>query len=309
MAMCLRPAEPRRLAQALSLTAALLAPLAAQATCQGMVLHAHRGHPDAPENAQSAITRALDGPWDGVEIDIQQLGDAHWVLHHDLQLGRTTTLSGRRVQDLTSTAWKEVMLKDRNGRVTREAAPFLSTVLDKVNEGDDRKVLNVELKQTSSGCNAAQQAISTLYRGLPEGQWFLTAIDRGQLRCARQVDPQGYLGQIVLDPQALARQNAATRASASRLAPPRLDETWLRRLQQEVGKPVGVHIDINTLNANPQLLPTARNLGVPVFTYHLGHDAEHARALRDARRLTGLLPSGAIIDGQPAAFCDGVSAP
>ncbi len=309
MAMCPRPAEPRRLAHILILAATLLAPVAAHATCQGMVLHAHRGHPDAPENAQSAITRAVEGAWDGVEIDIQQLGDAHWVLHHDLQLGRTTTLSGRRVQDLTSTAWKEVMLKDRNGRFTRENAPFLSAVLDKVNEADKDKVLNVEIKQSNSRCDAAQQAVSTLHRGLPDGNWFLTAIERGQLRCARQVDATGYLGQIVLDPQALARQNPATRASASRFAPPRIDETWLRRLQQEVGKPVGVHVDINTLNANPRLLPMARELGVPVFTYHLGPDAEHARALRDARRLTGLLPSGAIIDGQPAAFCDGVSAP
>lgn len=55
MAMCPRPAEPRRLAHILILTATLLAPVAAHATCQGMVLHAHRGHPDAPENAQSAI--------------------------------------------------------------------------------------------------------------------------------------------------------------------------------------------------------------------------------------------------------------
>ena len=85
----------------------------------------------------------------------------------------------------------------------------------------------------------------------------------------------------MLDPQALARQNPATRNSASRLQPPVLDDAWLRRLQQEIGKPVGVHVDINTLAANPRLLPLARDLGIPVFTYHLGADAEHARALRE----------------------------
>lgn len=309
MAMCLRTHEPRRLARRLSLTLALLAPVLAQATCQGMALHAHRGTPDAPENAQSAIVRAFDGPWDGAEIDIQQLADGHWVLHHDLQVGRTTTLSGRRVQDLSSAAWKEVLLKDRAGRVTREPAPFLSAVLDKLRDDDRDKVLNVELKQSNSRCDAAQQAVATLHRGLPDGNWFLTAIERRQLQCARQVDPAGYLGLIVLDPQALARQNPATRNSASRLQPPVLDDAWLRRLQQEIGKPVGVHVDINTLAANPRLLPLARDLGIPVFTYHLGADAEHARALREARRTTGLLPSGAIIDGQPAAFCDWVAAP
>lgn len=308
MVMSLRPADLPLLTRALSLTAALLAPLAAQASCAGMLLYAHRGHPDAPENSQSSVTRALDGAWDGVEIDIQQLRDGHWVLHSDPQLDRTTTLRGR-VQDLSSTAWGEILLKDRMGRLTRESAPFLSDVLEKVDKQDGSKVLNVELKQPSSFCGVARQAVSTLNRGLPGGNWFLTATDRGQLQCARQFDPEGYLGQIVPAPQAQARRNAAGDADGNRLAQPLIDETWLRRLQQDVGKPVGIHIDATTLRTNPELLAMARTLGMPVFTHHMGPDSEHFRALRDARRRTGLLPTGAVIDGQPTVFCDGVNLP
>lgn len=305
-----RTGRTRLAALALSLSLMSL-PGLAQASCQGMVLHAHRGSPNAPENALSAVQQALASTWDGAEIDIQQLRDGHWVLHHDLQLGRTTSLQGRRVADLDSGTWREIRMKDRRGRVTAEKAPFLSDVAEAAGRHAD-KVLNVEIKQNFTDCQPAQQAASTLADRLPGGQWFLTAIDRRHLLCARQIDPNGYLGQIVLDAQALAlaSDNRLARANAARLRAPLIDQAWLRQLQSEVGGgPLGIHIDINTLQRNPGLLARAREMNVPVFTYFLGSDKVHAEALAATRRQEGLLPSGAIINGQPEAFCRDLRTP
>lgn len=302
---------PRRLSAAfavalLGLTQAGLA----HATCQGMVLHAHRGSPDAPENALSAIKQAVAGPWDGAETDIQQLRDGYWVIHHDAQVGRTLSLQGRRVADLDSTTWKEIRMKDRKGRVTAERAPFLTDVASAASAYTD-KVLNVEIKQTNADCLPAQQAVSTLNQNLPAGNWFLTSIDRRQLQCARRMDANGYMGLIVLDTQALAlsSDNRFARANAARLNAPIIDQAYLSRLQQEIGRPVGIHIDINTLTHNPGLLPLARQMAVPVFTYFLGNDREHAQALATVRKQSGLLPSGAIINGQPDTFCSALGSP
>lgn len=288
------------LACAAALLAGLL-PTAAQAECQGMVLHAHRGSPTAPENALSAVRLALEGGWDGAEIDIQQLRDQQWVLHHDAQLGRTTSLQGRRTRDLDSATWRELRMKDRRGRVTTEAAPFLSDVLSLPERAD--KVLNVEIKQFAGSCDGTSQAIGQLRQGRPGGDWFLTSIERRQLQCARKADPRGYLGLIVLDAQALARETRA-RAQADRIAAPVVDAAWMRRLQQEISPPVGAHVDINTLAANPNLLTDAKALNLPVFTYFLGPDTLHAEVLRATARRTGLLPSGAIVNGTATAFCD-----
>lgn len=279
-------------------------PTVARADCLGMVLHAHRGAPGAPENSASAVHQALQGEWDGVEVDVQMLRDQAWVLHHDLQTTRTTSLKGRSVWDIDSSTWREVRLRDRQGKVISEAPPFLEEMLRQLPE--ESKVLNLEIKQTSLSCEPAQRLALQLHAARPAGQWFLTSIERRQLQCVRKVDAEGYLGLVVLDPQALARQ---TRRSLSAQAkPPTLDAAWLKRLQSEVGAPVGVHVDVNTLAANPSLLSDARDLGIPVFTYHLGPDRVHAEALRTQARKSGLLPSGAIIDGGPKEFCSAVSA-
>jgi glycerophosphoryl diester phosphodiesterase len=169
--------------------------------------------------------------------------------------------------------------------------------------GDDHsKVLNVEIKEFNANCLAAQQAVELLAAGRPNGQWFLTSIDRAQLQCVRQVDRRGYVGQIVLDPKSLVAQSRFGAASRN-LPPVVIDAAWLSRLAREVGAPVGVHLDVATLAANPLLLEQARAAGVSVFTYSMRGDREHAEGLRAAAARTRLLPSGAIIDGAPDQFC------
>lgn len=278
------------------------------ADCKGLVLHAHRGTPGLPENSLSAIRGTLLGGWDGVEIDLQQLRDQQWVIHHDPVLGRTTSLARHRAADLDSDTWREVRLKDRQGNVTAEAAPFLDEVLKATLENND-KVINAEIKQGFRNCTAAQQAVAAMTQGRPSGQWFLTSIERRHLQCARRADPHAYLGVIVLDPQAIALQDQRSARVAQKLTAPLIDSAWLTRLQRDVAPPVGIHVDINTLTANPQLLNDAKGLGIPVFSYNLGDDRDHVQALRHLAKNSGLWPSGAIINSQPEAFCDLLSRP
>nr|WP_315229225.1 glycerophosphodiester phosphodiesterase family protein [uncultured Limnohabitans sp.] len=290
-----------KLLMSLAISLTTTAITAAHSACNGMELHAHRGSPAAPENSLSALRLAWEGEWDGVEIDLQQLRDRQWVLHHDLTLGRTTTLQGVTSRNTTPEVWREVRLKDRRGRVSDEPAAFLADAISELSQRDDR-VINAEIKQVDTGCEAIQSAALVLRQGRPDGRWFLTSGDRRQLQCARQIDPKGYLGQIVFDPQALARHEKKTQLS-NKLKPPVIDLTWLQRLQSEVHAPVGVHVDINTLISNPSLLADAQLLKMAVFTYHLGSDREHADNLRLYAKRTGLLPSGAIVDGDPSKFC------
>jgi len=147
--------------------------------------------------------------------------------------------------------------------------------------------------------------VRTLHEGRPGGQWFVTAIDRGHLRCARQFDPAGYLGVIVLDPQSAAIQDKRI-PNPMRVPQPQLDARWLDTLQREVGAPVGVHLDVHTLASQPAILTMARERGMPVFTYSLADDRRHAEALRKVAERTKLWPTGVIIDGDPDAFCKAV---
>ena len=288
------------------LTAALLAtllatvPTASLADCGGMVLHAHRGAPGHPENSLSALRTAMAGSWDGVEIDLQQLRDGTPVLHHDPLLGRTTSLRGPNTGSLDATGWREVRLKNAQGDLTREAPPFLADVLADMK--DSPKVLNAEIKQGFSNCGVAERTVRAMHEGRPGGQWFLTAIDRNHLRCARQLDPAGYLGVIVLDPQSAALGQKRI-SQPMRVPQPQIDARWLDGLVREVGAPVGLHLDVHTLASQPDILSMALERGMPVFTYSLRDDRQHTDHLRKVAERTRLWPSGAIIDGDPDAFC------
>ncbi len=63
---------------------------------EGIPLMVHRGaEKEAPENTLEAYAAAMDLGADGVEIDIHRTADGVLVLHHDDQLGRTFTGSGK----------------------------------------------------------------------------------------------------------------------------------------------------------------------------------------------------------------------
>jgi len=277
---------------------------AASAACHGMQVHAHRGAKKAaPENSLSALRGAYEGGWDGVETDLQLLGDQRWVVHHDLNTGRVV-LAGAPgpVRRLASADWSAARLKLR-GVLTEVAPPFASD-LAALAAQFPQLALNAEIKDVPS-CRNVQQLVAQLRQGMGHGNWFLTSGLRDTLRCARQADPEGYLGLLVFDPRhaAAAGTNALTRGIARKASAPRLDQAWLAGVRQQVGMPVGVHVDARSLSDNPTLLQDAAALQMPVFVYSVEGDKELADTLRRIQQRSGYWPSGVIVDEGAQQFC------
>lgn len=282
-------------------------PQLAGAACMGMALHAHRGAAEHPENSLSAVREALGGPWDGVEIDVQQLRDGQWVLHHDPMTSRHSSVPSQLVRNFDSAGWQALRLPARNGGPSDERGAFLRDVASAA--ALFPQVLNIEIKQVFDQCRTASSLAQELGSAIASGRWFLTSLDRRHLACARQADRQGYLGLIVVDPRSMALNNPAAAAAARHLKPLNLSAEWLRRLRSDVQAPVGIHVDAQSLKDNPGLMRDAVAQGVAVFTYSLTGDAAHMQAIRENHARSGFWPSGAVIDGDPGAFCASVSRP
>ena len=278
---------------------------AARADCLGMKVHAHRGAGNAPENSLSALRNTYFGTWDGVETDLQLLGDGNWVVHHDLLTGRVVdTGSPRTVKQLRADDWRAASMK-QHGVVTPETPPFVSDIAD-LATAFPGKTLNAEIKDVVPSCAPIGALVAQLRTGIKHGNWFLTSGVPNNLACARRADPQGYLGLLVFDArhaQAAAGANRVSRFIAKNARAAKLDKPWLQRVQKQIGMPVGVHVDARSLDANPALLADAASLNMPVFVYAVDGDSALAASLLRAQQRSHRLPSGVILDGNPETFC------
>ena len=285
-----------------SLILALVAP-SAGADCLGMQVHAHRGAASAPENSLSALRAGFDGGWDGVETDMQMLGDQQWVIHHDLLTGRVVqTGLPRQVRQLNSAGWRAAQMKLR-GKTTGEPPPFVSDVTA-LASSYPQLTLNAEIKEVAP-CAQVQALVRQFQQEMRHGNWFMTSGLAGNLRCARQADSVGYLGLLVFDGRnaEAAGANGVTRYIASHARAPKLDQTWLANVKRDIGMPVGVHVDARSLEANPALLSDAAMLNMPVFVYAVEGDAALAASLKRARQRDGRWPSGVVVEESAKSFC------
>lgn len=292
-------------AACISALVALVATPQIHADCLGMQLHAHRGAPSGPENSITAIREAYAGDWDAVEIDLQTLRDGEWALHHDAITGRVVKTSmNRPVMHISSAEWGSARMALPGGKITDEAPALLEDVLT-LAAAQPGKAFNAEIKQTTRSCAPIEHLARQMNKRVPHGNWFFTSVFIEVLECARKTDMNGYLGVVVLDPRnaEAATKNRYAKRFANAATAPTLDYEWLKRTQDKIGAPVGVHVATNTLTANPSLLPEAAALRMPIFTYAVDGDGKHADVLAFVAKKTGLLPSGAIIDGNPSAFC------
>jgi len=285
-----------------------LAPEWASANCLGMLVQAHRGAASAPENSLSALRAGYQSSADGVETDMQLLSDGTWVVHHDALTGRVVqTAANVSTHQINSADWRVARMKF-NGQATSEPPPFVSDLLG-LASGFSGKILNAEIKDAAPGCSAVQALVGQFRREMKHGNWFMTSALPGNLRCARQADREGYLGLIVFDARnaEAAGSNKVSQYVARHARAPRLDQAWLLRVQNEIGMPVGVHVDARSLDANPMLLSDAGMMKMPVFVYAVEGDAALASSVRRAHERSGRWPSGVVIDGEPERFCRDVS--
>ncbi|MEM9233602.1 MAG: glycerophosphodiester phosphodiesterase family protein, partial [Pseudomonadota bacterium] len=108
---------------------------------------AHRGGPvrGYPENALPTFKRIVAETGAFLEVDVATSSDGILFLHHDDNLGRTTTGKGR-ASDFTWDQLKDLSLKDNNGRVTAYGLTRLDEALA---WADGRAVFQLDIKRST----------------------------------------------------------------------------------------------------------------------------------------------------------------
>ncbi len=80
--------------------------------CYDREIQSHRGLNNKPENSRASIIHAIDNGFNVVEIDVMQLRDGTWVLHHDTKTGRATVmpveLSNSKISRLRPKDWNKL---------------------------------------------------------------------------------------------------------------------------------------------------------------------------------------------------------
>jgi glycerophosphoryl diester phosphodiesterase len=253
-------------------------------------IEAHRGSPRFAENSPAAIEDAVRAGYDGVEIDVRQLGDGSWVIHHDARTGRTVAVGPRPVplHALTAAAWASGLLCGAAGRppTLDEGLEAFARAAAEVAPGRPPPVLNVEVKrgrQTAAG--DLLRLVRQVAGRLPAANRAWSSTDLRLLTCLRRTDPGPYLGLIV------AHGKAAT---ARRLSPEGLAE-----VRRRLGDEAGLHLDIRTLIDDPDVLRRVRGAGLRgVASWSVGGAEAHLQALGELA-VRGMLPDTVIVDSLP----------
>lgn len=121
---------------------------------------AHRGASAyAPENTMAAFELAVRQGADAIELDVDLCQDNHLVVIHDRTVDRTTNGTGMvgnlpkaALQDLDAGSFFDVAFKG-------ERIPGLEEVLETIGK---LSVINIELKQPSSGGKLLVEKVATL---------------------------------------------------------------------------------------------------------------------------------------------------
>ncbi|WP_144791010.1 glycerophosphodiester phosphodiesterase family protein [Kocuria palustris] len=130
---------------------------------------AHRGSSRAfPEHTRAAYVQALLDGADGVECDVHLSADGHLVLHHDAQLGRTSTGRGpvgahtlAQLRRLDFVSWKGVEIPTTHGGPDEQllTLPELLELL----RGCGRRIgLAIETKHPSRQGHRLEEAVLTV---------------------------------------------------------------------------------------------------------------------------------------------------
>jgi len=284
--------------------------------CGALQVHAHRGVAEFPENSLRSLKGSLTGTYDAFETDIQVLKTGEWVVHHDPWTGRVVSGLGiTPIANVNGQQWTSAALKERNGTQSVDHPIFLTTLLNEVkNLVTENRRANIEIKGSFS-CASIRNAWYEIQSTLPANTWFITSVDQNALTCLRELDANQYLGVIVAPDLTIRKFIAKTQWSTiGEKFLKKAEEKYNQMLNREflstegVGKlkskfgNAGLHAEVTSLN--PQVMVAAQALSVPVFSYLTdGNDTTHALHIRALKKQTSYLPTGAIIDGDPATFC------
>ncbi len=187
-------------------------------TCGGYELHAHRGAASQPENSASAIRAALDMNFQAVELDLQQLADGNWVIHHDPVLGRVVSVppdirrQGRAavtLKEIDTRQWLSATLFGRDGRPSGEEPATLDSALKAADKkASAAKVMHLEVK-SKTACNDLKALHSKIADRIGSDAVIYSSFDLAALSCLRSADRSVYLGVLIGPEPKSAAQSAA----------------------------------------------------------------------------------------------------
>ncbi|MGQ3046522.1 MAG: glycerophosphodiester phosphodiesterase [Niveispirillum sp.] len=287
--------------------------------CGGLSVQAHRGGDDHAENSLAAIRQAAAQGVGAAEIDIQQLSDGEWVLHHDAVTGRVVKTRGRvPVGNLTAQDWRAATIVGADGKV--EGSPsFLADALfiAKV----ERIALNIEIKQPVGGCASLTPALSMAASSGATVIW--STVFNSVAQCLAEAGAD-YVGIVVGPPSGKVVPSGGTasrllsglpanmRAKVEDRLQSGYDDQANRALLTEVGisgaarrlvgaGSLGLHVAAADFMNDPQLLRHASNHGFSVGVYTEEDPTSFARWL--SRQPRAAWPASVIIDGSPQLFC------
>lgn len=299
--------------------------------CAGLDVQAHRGAPGYPENTVDGLVAALSQSYTSVEIDTYSLLDGTHVLQHDPVPGRTLAdvPPAAPIATLTRADWEGARIRGY-GNV---GPSFLSDALDAfVRHRQPHQRLNIEVKDDFDGgaynCARIERLHQEIAAALPYGSWSYSTPHIGVMQCMTKLEPKVYVGYVIppsdsdiieshkpllegakflLDGKpalALAEKwgNKAREAyqqfnQAAYLSPERLEQ-----IGSALRGRGGVHMGVRMIEENFDAISNLNRQGVAVYTYGIAGDDKHAYGIIRLQD-QGMKISGAIIDGDPDAFC------
>lgn len=290
---------------------------------------AHRGQVDQPENSPNAFTYAAFSNFDGAETDVMITRDGYWVVMHDPETGRTVARAdGKRyrVSKMKGKDWATLKLRDKNGDLTHQRAPFVDDVLKAWRDSAGlMQPINIELKSDASVTEMYH--LDQMVRSyLAPSQYFYSSMNMDALVKMREVNPYIYLGYAWdADSESIAilkrdmRKAAASDASyrahrydieramgyesryRSRQASKKYSAVTVR---QKLGTNSGLHVDIRNFVRHPSIYQRAKAAGLKrVATYTINGTDYHQQQLVALKRMGRQLPDEAIMDTSKYQIC------
>lgn len=208
----------------------------------------HRGGAaSAPENTLPAVSHALAGGFDYVEVDVALTADGHPVLMHDAKVDRTTNGNGRlaeltlaQVRALDAGSWFDTSFAG-----TR--VPTLVEFLDLLTETDGRAI--IELK----------------------GVWDAAAVDRAMSDiAARKLERRVALASF--DARTLALCASRNEVVSRLLILKHLPRDVVTAVEQAGVR--GVIVNRKAVLAKPEVVDELHAAGARVVVYTLNQDAQ-----------------------------------
>lgn len=305
--------------------------------CADFATFSSRGSTDYPENSLLGLEGALKEGHSGVVIDVRKLRDGVWVVHKDMDIGRTTYGRSARVPSMLSYQWEKIFLKDKNGNKTQMQAPFLENVLDSFKaNASPSQVLNIEIQKgfESYSCTDLTQLDQAVSEFLEPSQYLYSSRSLEDLVCLRSEDGSGYLGLIIdPDPSSVGEKNDKGKAKTDYafsslmkkiIMRPKgnnenkegknfeedsshqknnraiLDKSSYTDLHSLVGPNYGLHVDYRDF----ALMASKKGPVLPrIVVYRAGENGGFREMLANQANNHEVMPDGAIVDASPSSFC------